>query len=80
MTVDFNQEYARLKKERDKHYEERIRWESELKTVEAQLAEVEKKIREELGVEPAELEAQVKRLKDEAAELVKKIEKLLKIE
>jgi len=75
---DFSAEYTKLKKERDKRYEERVRWETELNTVERQIQEVEKKIRDELGIEPDQLEARVRELSDEATKIVKKIEELLK--
>ena len=54
-----------------------MRWETELKSVEVQLADHEKKIRDELKVEPNELPKKVIALESEAAALVKEIDELL---
>jgi hypothetical protein len=75
---DFVAEYARLKKERDKKHEERVRCEAELQTAESQLADVDKKIKSELGIEPSQLESSIKELEIKCQQLVKEIEELLK--
>jgi len=76
--TDFSAEYERLKKERNKLYEERVRWESELKSLDTQIAELDKKIKEEFGVGPEQLVTHVTTLEEDAARLIREIDELLK--
>jgi len=76
-STNFQETYDKLKKERDLRHEERVRWAAELQAATDQLSDLKKKIKDELGVDPDQLDGEVVRLETEIKALIDELSEVL---
>lgn len=76
-STSFQETYDKLKKERDLRHEERVRWAAELQGATDQLSDLKKKIKDELNVDPDQLDSEVARLETEIKALISELAEIL---